>query len=103
MSDLCVVESEVPQGCILDPLLFIVYINDLFYYFPPEKGICYLDDTSLLNVVNSFHSWTLGMSHVVDKTETGFTQNNLILNVNKTQQIMFSTKPDNELVWTAHI
>ena len=51
-SDFELIESGVPQGSVLGPLLFLIYINDL------EKGIksnvkFYADDTMLYSIVQN--------------------------------------------------
>ena len=51
-SDYSSIESGVPQGSVLGPLLFLIYINDL------EQNIksnvkCFADDTMLFSVVNN--------------------------------------------------
>ena len=44
-SDYSIIESGVPQGSVLRPLLFLIYINDF------EKNIRCADDTMLFSIV----------------------------------------------------
>ena len=41
-------ESGIPQGSILGPLLYIIYMNDIFNVEPNVKCILYADDTVLI-------------------------------------------------------
>ncbi len=48
-SDLKNVVCGVPQGSILGPLLFILYINDMIEYLVESRINLYVDDTALCN------------------------------------------------------
>jgi hypothetical protein len=89
------IKFGVPQGSILGPLLFLVYVNDLPYTIsnPRDDIVMFADDTSLL-VKNHKSGGHVGgdVLKVLDDANKWFEANNLVLNVTKTNAICFSLK-----------
>ena len=52
-SETCPVLFSVPQGSILGPLLFIVYVNDIPDAITHSSCFMFADDVKLLKVINS--------------------------------------------------
>ncbi|WP_223119964.1 reverse transcriptase domain-containing protein, partial [Salmonella sp. S146_54837] len=75
-SHLAGIQCGVPQGSILGPLLFIIYVNDICHVSEIANIILFADDTNIFfesdATVNSFH---ITVSRELDKLNDWFAAN----------------------------
>ena len=83
----------VPQGSILGPLLFIVYINDIVSCSNLLKFILFADDTNLFYSNSNLLQLQIIVNTELSKLSVWFRANKLSLNVAKTNFMFFSYKP----------
>ena len=83
----------VPQGSILGPTLFLLYINDLPRSSNILKFILYADDTTLLFSFKQNSNPSQVLQNEIDKVVTWFQLNKLLLNKSKTQAVIYSHSP----------
>lgn len=81
----------VPQGSILGPLLFILYINDFENCSSSLHKVIFADDTNLLLSHKDPLELQKLLNSELSKVDTWFRCNKLSLNLNKTNYILFST------------
>ena len=91
-SDLQQIEYGVPQGSVLGPLLFIIYINDLHLHVENSKVILYADDTALFYASKDTSEVQQVLQRDLSSVHSWLTANKLTLNVKKTKSMIFRTK-----------
>ena len=84
------VTCGVPQGSILGPLLFLIYINDIFRSSSILKFILYADDTTILFSTKSLNNINTILNAELDKVAEWLKANKLSINVAKTNVIIFN-------------
>jgi hypothetical protein len=81
----------VPQGSILGPLLFLLYINVLPLNIMGSKIVLFADDTNILVSGEDLNTLQYKLNNVMKELQTWFTLNNLVVNVEKTLAVSFHT------------
>ena len=80
----------MPQGFILGPLLFILYINDLSFCLKQSKTILFADDTTVYISGNHITKLYNDMNKKLQVLVDWFHANKLSLNVSESKYILFS-------------
>ncbi|KAL5257107.1 hypothetical protein ACHWQZ_G012142 [Mnemiopsis leidyi] len=90
------VKSGVPQGTVLGPILFVLYINDLLHSINFSKGFSFADDTKLIGEIRGEQSVQLLQEDL--NTVIGWSHaNNMELHEKKFEVVSYSLNASGSL------
>ena len=98
LGDPCIVSCGVPQGSILGPLLFLLYVNDLWKTSKKLSVIMFADDSNLFTSGKNLQKLFFEMNAELEHISTWFKANKLSLNVNKTKFSLFHSTGKKRLI-----
>ncbi|KAI5734013.1 hypothetical protein M8J77_001411 [Diaphorina citri] len=86
------VRAGVPQGSVLGPLLFLIYINDLIRCCQIAKFTLFADDTTILVSGQNHDGVVSNCTKALEDVQIWFLSNKLQLNANKTSFLCFGNR-----------
>ena len=88
-SNLCIINCGIPQGSILGPLLFILYINDISNSSKLLKFILFADDTNIFFSSCNLDQLGTTLNKELGKISQWLIANRLSINIKKTKYVFF--------------
>ena len=96
-SDFLVSKYGVPEGSVLGPLLFLIYVNDI-YKILHVLSVLYADDANFFVTADSEYSLCTKLKFLLYKLNDWCSFNKLAINVKKTKIMYFGCNHDFKLV-----
>ena len=89
ISDKAVVGCGVPQGSVLGPLLFLLYVNDIHRCSNKLRFYLFADDTNILYADKTLKNLETTVNNELQNLSNWLTANKLTLNIKKSNFVIF--------------
>jgi Reverse transcriptase (RNA-dependent DNA polymerase) len=89
------VACGVPQGSVLGPLLFLLYINDIANAIPEHKVKLFADDANLFITSRNISLLNPTVNAAILRLYYSIVANRVSLNLEKTCYVVFSSSKEN--------
>ena len=86
LSNVLILNTGAPQGCVLSPLLYSLFTNDCKTSCPSVKIAKFADDTTLVGLISDNNETVY--RHEISELVNWCSNNNLLLNATKTKEIV---------------
>lgn len=90
------IQCGIPQGSVLGPKLFILYINDICDVSKLLNFVLFADDTNFYSSGNDLKELVKSMEQEMVKLKEWFNINKLSLNLKKTKFMIFGKRKKDE-------
>ena len=95
LSDKITINHPVPQGTVLGPRIFLIYVNDFFEKLEGENDVVqFADDTNIICKFERNENVPQKIEKLLEQTDKYLTENQLTLNADKTE-MLFVTNHSN--------
>ena len=97
LSDKITINHGVPQGTVLGPLIFLLYVNDFSEKLEGENDVVqFADDTSIICKFERNENFPQKIEKILEQTDKHLTENQLTLNADKTEMLFFTNHTNSD-------
>ena len=92
LSDKITINHGVPQGTVLGPLIFLLYVNNFSEKLEGENDVVqFADDTSIICKFERNENIPQKLIKILEQTDKYLTENQLTLDADKTDVILYKS------------
>jgi hypothetical protein len=98
-SNVGTIQHGVPQGSVLGPILFCLYINDLPFHITNPHVTCHMlaDDTTLQTSSKNHNDAEIALQEALNDTALWCSTNRMVVNPKKSKSMLITTRQKHQL------